>query len=69
MKRLLRIFDLSKNEQRVVLIVILALIAGALVRYERRIHLRPAEAAAAANRSHLLVLRKPKTSNRILFFG
>jgi phage baseplate assembly protein W len=48
MKRLLRIFDLLKNEQRVVLIVILALIAGALVRYERRIHLRAAEAAAAA---------------------
>ena len=48
MKRLLRIFDLSKNEQRVVLIVILALIAGALVRYERRIHARPVQAAAAA---------------------
>jgi phage baseplate assembly protein W len=48
MKRLLRIFDLSKNEQRVVLIVILALIAGALVRYEWRIHARPVQAAAAA---------------------
>jgi hypothetical protein len=48
MKRLLRIFDLSKNEQRVVLIVILALIAGALVRYERCIHARPVQAAAAA---------------------
>lgn len=48
MKRLLRIFALSKNEQRVVLIIILALIAGALVRYERRIHARPVQAAAAA---------------------
>jgi hypothetical protein len=48
MKRLLRIFDLSKNEQRVVLIVILALIACALVQYERRIHARPIQAAAAA---------------------
>jgi hypothetical protein len=38
MKRLLRISDLSKNEQRVILIVILALIAAALVRYERRVH-------------------------------
>jgi hypothetical protein len=48
MKRLLRIFDLSKNEQRVVLIVMLALITVALVRYERRIHARPVQAAAAA---------------------
>jgi hypothetical protein len=48
MKRLLRIFDLSKNEQRVVLIVVLALIAGALVRYERRIHARPVQAVAEA---------------------
>jgi hypothetical protein len=36
MKRVLRIFDLSKNEQRVVLIVMLALIAVALLGYERR---------------------------------
>jgi hypothetical protein len=42
-----RIFVLSKSEQRVVLIVIFALIAGALVRYERRIHARPIQAAAA----------------------
>ena len=41
MKRLFRIFELSKNEQRVVLIVMLALIAIALVRYERRVHQRP----------------------------
>jgi hypothetical protein len=38
MKRLLRIFDLSKNEQRVVLIVMVVLIAIAFVRYERRVH-------------------------------
>jgi len=38
MKRLLRIFELSKNEQRVVLIVILILITVALLRYERRVH-------------------------------
>jgi hypothetical protein len=41
MKSLLRIFALSKSEQRVVLIVMLALIAGAFVQYERRVH-RPA---------------------------
>jgi len=48
MKRMLEVFVLSKSEQRVVLIVILALIAVALVRYERRIHARPVQAAAAA---------------------
>jgi hypothetical protein len=37
MKRLLRIFELSKNEQRVVLIVIFALVAFAFVSYERRV--------------------------------
>ncbi len=37
MKRVFRIFELSKNEQRVVLIVILLLIAIAFVQYERRI--------------------------------
>jgi hypothetical protein len=36
MKRLVRIFDLSKSEQRVVLIIILALLAGAFAFYERR---------------------------------
>jgi hypothetical protein len=41
MKRVIRIFVLSKSEQRVVLIVVLALIAGALVRYERRAHQFP----------------------------
>ncbi len=38
MKRLFRVFDLSKNEQRVILIVMLVLIIGAFVQYERRIH-------------------------------
>ena len=38
MKRFLRIFELSKNEQRVVLIVMLVLIAIAFVGYERRSH-------------------------------
>ena len=38
MKRRLRIFELSKNEQRVVLIVMLVLIAVAFIGYERRIH-------------------------------
>ena len=37
MKRLFRIFDLSKNEQRVVLIVMFVLLAIAFVAYERRI--------------------------------
>ena len=38
MKRLLRIFELSKNEQRVVLIVVFALLAIAFIGYERRVH-------------------------------
>jgi hypothetical protein len=38
MKRLFRIFELSKNEQRVVLIVMFALIVFAFVGYERRVH-------------------------------
>ena len=48
MKRVLGVFVLSKSEQRVVLIVMLTLIAVALVRYERRIHARSVQAAAAA---------------------
>jgi ABC-type Fe3+ transport system permease subunit len=40
MKRLFRIFELSANEQRVVLIIMLILIIIALVAYERRIHPR-----------------------------
>jgi hypothetical protein len=38
MKRLLRIFDLSKSEQRVVLLIVLALLVGAFAAYERRVH-------------------------------
>ncbi len=38
MKRLFRIFDLSKNEQRVVLIVMFILITIAFVEYQCRIH-------------------------------
>jgi len=44
MKALFRIFDLSKNEQRVVLIVMFVLITVAVIGYERGIHsvhLRP----------------------------
>jgi hypothetical protein len=37
-KRLFRIFELSKNEQRVVLIVMFALIVFAFVGYARRVH-------------------------------
>jgi hypothetical protein len=47
MKRLFRIFELSKNEQRVVLIVMLILIAVAFLGYERRIHQRPAQPTPA----------------------
>ena len=47
MKSLLRIFVLSKSEQRAVLIVILALIVVTLVGYERRIHTRPVQTTAA----------------------
>ena len=44
MKGLFRIFELSKNEQRVVLIVMFVLITVVFVGYERRlhsVHLRP----------------------------
>jgi len=44
MKHLLRIFELSKNEQRVVVIMMFVLITVAFVKYERRlhsVHLRP----------------------------
>jgi hypothetical protein len=40
MKRLFRIFELSMNEQRVVLIIMLILITIAFVAYEGRIHPR-----------------------------
>jgi hypothetical protein len=38
MKRLFKIFELSKNEQRVVLIVMLMLVVIAFVGYQRRVH-------------------------------
>jgi hypothetical protein len=41
MKRFFQTFELSKNEQRVVLIVILLLLAIAFVGYERRVHNPP----------------------------
>jgi hypothetical protein len=47
MKRLFRIFELSKNEQRVVLIVILILITIAFGEYQRRVHHSPVEPALA----------------------
>lgn len=51
MKRLFRIFELSKNEQRVVLIVMLVLIAIAFVGYERRVHHSPIQSAAVEAKS------------------
>jgi hypothetical protein len=47
MKRLLRIFELTKNEQRVVLVMILVLIAIAFIGYERRNHRFPVQSTAA----------------------
>jgi hypothetical protein len=47
MKRLLRIFELTKNEQRVVLIVMFVLIAIAFIGYERRVHPSLVERTAA----------------------
>jgi hypothetical protein len=47
MKRLLRIFELSKNEQRVVLIVMFVLITIAFISYEHRVH-RPSVQSTAA---------------------
>jgi hypothetical protein len=43
MKRLFRIFDLSQNEQRVVLIVMLVLITITFVGYERRVDHSPVQ--------------------------
>jgi hypothetical protein len=43
MKRLFRIFELSNNEQRVVVIVVFALVAIAFASYERRVHRHPVE--------------------------
>ena len=47
MKRLFRVFELTKNEQRVVLIVVLVLIAIAFVRYERRVRHLPIQPISA----------------------
>jgi hypothetical protein len=47
MKRPLRIFDLSKNEQRVILIVVFILITVAFVGYERRVHYSPVRPTSA----------------------
>jgi hypothetical protein len=47
MKRLFRIFELSKSEQRVVLIVMFVLIAIALIGYERRIYHSPVQSTSA----------------------
>ncbi len=47
MKRLFRIFELSKSEQRVVLIVMLALIAIAFIKYERRVYHSPVQSTSA----------------------
>jgi len=47
MKRFLKIFELSTNEQRVVLLIMLILITIALVAYQRRIHNSPMESAVA----------------------
>ena len=47
MKRLFRILELSKNEQRVVLIVVFALLAITIIGYERRVHRSPVQPASA----------------------
>ena len=47
MKRFLKMFDLSANEQRVVLVIMLILITIAFVAYERRIHYSPIKSTAA----------------------
>ena len=46
MKHLFRIFDLSKSEQRVVLIIMFILITIAFVGYQRRVH-RPIHPTSA----------------------
>ena len=43
MKRFTRVFELSRNEQRVVLLVMLVLVAISLAGYERRVHTHPAK--------------------------
>jgi len=48
MKRLAGIFVLSNSEQRVIVIVVLVLVIGALVHYERRANHFPVHATATA---------------------
>jgi len=48
MKGLLRVFELAKNEQRVVLVAMLVLLALAFLGYERRIHHSVLRAASRA---------------------
>jgi hypothetical protein len=48
MKRFFRIFELSKNEQRVVLIAMFVLIAIAFVKYQRRVHQFSTQSTSAA---------------------
>ena len=47
MKGLFRIFELSKNEQRIVLIVVLVLLAVAFIGYQRRVHHPPIQQISA----------------------
>jgi uncharacterized ion transporter superfamily protein YfcC len=47
MKRLFQIFELTKNEQRVVLIVMFVLIGVAFIGYERRVHHSPIQSMSA----------------------
>ena len=49
MKRVLEIFELTKNEQRVVLIVMLVLITIAFLAYERRVRHSPVQPATAVH--------------------
>jgi hypothetical protein len=48
MKRPTGIFVLSKSEQRMIVIVVLVLVIGALVHYERRANHFPVHATATA---------------------
>ena len=64
MKRFLRIFELSKNEQRVVLIVMFALLAIAFIGYERRVHRSPVQpAVSSGSRNRLRVLWKSERAS------
>jgi len=47
MKRFFRIFELTKNEQRVVLILLLVLFGITFAAYERRIHHYPMQPTPA----------------------